>query len=207
MALTSSLNCLSCRNPYQAPHSLMPTPFSSTEKPFFCTPPLKKRFTAKNVTKNAKKHPKKDVKSDLSENFQSPSPAAHKILISTSLEIIHRPKFAQNICFAATICRVGHANKTKGRAKSKKGSPEWGRFCFCRCVLLPSVSSVYFFLPFSSVFSALRFFGVICLRETEVQRRRGTTSPDPEKNPEPLRGPLGGFLVGIPREEKAPKSL
>ena len=47
-----------------------------------------------------------------------------------------------------------------------------------------------------------------CLRETEVQRRRGTTSPDPEKkNPEPLRGPLGGFLVGVPREEEiAPKS-
>ena len=45
------------------------------------------------------------------------------------------------------------------------------------------------------------------LRETEVQRRRGTTSPDPEKNPEPLRGPLGGFLVGIPKEEITPKSL
>ena len=40
------------------------------------------------------------------------------------------------------------------------------------------------------------------LRETEVQRRRGTTSPDPEKIPEPLRGPLGGFPVGILREEK-----
>ena len=51
-----------------------------------------------------------------------------------------------------------------------------------------------------------RFFGLV-LRETEVQRRRGTTSPDPERNPEPLRGPLGGFLVGIPREEKTPKSL
>ena len=42
------------------------------------------------------------------------------------------------------------------------------------------------------------------LRETEVQRRRGTTSPDPEKIPEPLRGPLGGFDVGIPRGEKTP---
>ena len=41
----------------------------------------------------------------------------------------------------------------------------------------------------------------------EVQRRRGTTSPDPEKIPEPLRGPLGGFPVGILREEKTPKSL
>ena len=40
------------------------------------------------------------------------------------------------------------------------------------------------------------------LRETEVQRRRGTTSPDPEKIPEALRGPLGGFPVGIPRQEK-----
>ena len=40
------------------------------------------------------------------------------------------------------------------------------------------------------------------LREMEVQRRRGMTSPDPEKNPEPLRGLLGGFRVGIPREEK-----
>ena len=39
----------------------------------------------------------------------------------------------------------------------------------------------------------------------EVQRWRGTTSPDPEKIPEPLRGPLGGFPVGIPREEKAPQ--
>ena len=39
-------------------------------------------------------------------------------------------------------------------------------------------------------------------REMEVQRQSGTTSPDPEKIPEPLRGPLGGFLVGIPREEK-----
>ena len=29
------------------------------------------------------------------------------------------------------------------------------------------------------------------LREMEVQRRRGTTSPDPEEIPEPLRGPLG----------------
>ena len=36
----------------------------------------------------------------------------------------------------------------------------------------------------------------------EVQRRRGTTSPDPEKIPEPLRGPLGGFPVGILGEEK-----
>ena len=45
------------------------------------------------------------------------------------------------------------------------------------------------------------------LRETEVQRRRGTTSPDPEKNPVPLRGALGGFQVGIPREEKNTKSL
>ena len=41
-------------------------------------------------------------------------------------------------------------------------------------------------------------------REMEVQWRRGTTSPDPEKIPEPLRGPLGGFPVGIPREEKNP---
>ena len=41
------------------------------------------------------------------------------------------------------------------------------------------------------------------LRETEV-RRRGTTSPDPEKIPEPPRGPLGGFPVEIPREEKKP---
>ena len=38
------------------------------------------------------------------------------------------------------------------------------------------------------------------LKETEVQQRRGTTSPDPEKNPDLLRGPLGGFPVGIPRE-------
>ena len=45
------------------------------------------------------------------------------------------------------------------------------------------------------------------LREMEVQRRRGTASPDPEKIPEPLRGPLGGFAVGILREEKSPKSL
>ena len=45
------------------------------------------------------------------------------------------------------------------------------------------------------------------LRETEAQRRRGTTSPDPEKIPEPLRGPLGGFPVGIPREEETPKGL
>ena len=35
----------------------------------------------------------------------------------------------------------------------------------------------------------------------EVQRRRGTTGPDPERIPERLRGPLGGFPVGIPREE------
>ena len=35
-----------------------------------------------------------------------------------------------------------------------------------------------------------------------MQRRRGTTSPDPEKIPEPLRGPLGGFPVGIPRGKK-----
>ena len=42
---------------------------------------------------------------------------------------------------------------------------------------------------------------------SEVQRRSGTTSPDPEKVPEPLGGPLGGFPVGIPREEKNPKSL
>ena len=41
------------------------------------------------------------------------------------------------------------------------------------------------------------------LRETVVQRRRGTTSPDPEKIPGPLRGPLGGFAVGLSREEKA----
>ena len=45
------------------------------------------------------------------------------------------------------------------------------------------------------------------LRETEVQRQRVTTSPDPEKIPEPLRGPLGGFPVEIPREEKSAKSL
>ena len=45
---------------------------------------------------------------------------------------------------------------------------------------------------------------LLFLREMEVQRRRGTTSPDPEKIPEPLRGPLGGFPVGILREEKNP---
>ena len=39
-----------------------------------------------------------------------------------------------------------------------------------------------------------------------MQRRRGTTSPDPEKTPEPLRGPLGGLFVGIPREEKTLKA-
>ena len=36
MARTSSLNCLSCRNPYQAPHSLNPSPLF-TENPFFFT--------------------------------------------------------------------------------------------------------------------------------------------------------------------------
>ena len=44
------------------------------------------------------------------------------------------------------------------------------------------------------------------LRETEVQRRRGMTSPDPEKIPEPLRGPLRGFPVGMPIRRKTPKS-
>ena len=34
MARTSSLNCLSCRNPYQTPHSLNPSPLF-TENPFF----------------------------------------------------------------------------------------------------------------------------------------------------------------------------
>ena len=34
MAWTSSLNCLSCRNPYQTPHSLNPSPLI-TEKHFF----------------------------------------------------------------------------------------------------------------------------------------------------------------------------
>ena len=29
-----------------------------------------------------------------------------------------------------------------------------------------------------------------------------TTSPDPEKNPEPRRGPLGGFPVGSPTEAR-----
>ena len=36
MARTSSLNCLSYRNPHQAPHSLNASPLF-TEKPFFCT--------------------------------------------------------------------------------------------------------------------------------------------------------------------------
>ena len=36
MARTSSLNCLSCRNPYQTPHSLNPSPLF-TENPFFFT--------------------------------------------------------------------------------------------------------------------------------------------------------------------------
>ena len=36
MARTSSLNCLSCRNPYQTPLSLNPSPLF-TEKPFFFT--------------------------------------------------------------------------------------------------------------------------------------------------------------------------
>ena len=36
MARTSSLNCLSCRNPYQTPHSLHPSP-PFTENPFFFT--------------------------------------------------------------------------------------------------------------------------------------------------------------------------
>ena len=36
MARTSSLNCLSCRNPYQAPHSLNASPIF-TEKPFVFT--------------------------------------------------------------------------------------------------------------------------------------------------------------------------
>ena len=39
-----------------------------------------------------------------------------------------------------------------------------------------------------------------------MQQRRGTTSPDPEKIPEPLRGLVGGFPVGIPREERTPKA-
>ena len=34
MARISSLNCLSCRNPYQTPHSLNPPPFS-LKTPFF----------------------------------------------------------------------------------------------------------------------------------------------------------------------------
>ena len=34
MARTSSLNCLSCRSPYQTPHSLNASPLF-TEKPFF----------------------------------------------------------------------------------------------------------------------------------------------------------------------------
>ena len=34
IARTSSLNCLSCRNPYQTPHSLNPSPLF-TENPFF----------------------------------------------------------------------------------------------------------------------------------------------------------------------------
>ena len=36
MAQTSSLNCLSCRNPYQTPHSLNPSPLF-TENPFLFT--------------------------------------------------------------------------------------------------------------------------------------------------------------------------
>ena len=36
MARTSSLNCLSCRDPYQTPHSLNPSPLF-TENPFFFT--------------------------------------------------------------------------------------------------------------------------------------------------------------------------
>ena len=36
MARTSSLKCLSCRNPYKTPHSLNPSPLF-TETPFFCT--------------------------------------------------------------------------------------------------------------------------------------------------------------------------
>ena len=36
MARTSSLNCLSCKNPYQTPHSLNPSPLF-TENPLFLT--------------------------------------------------------------------------------------------------------------------------------------------------------------------------
>ena len=64
-------------------------------------------------------------------------------------------------------------------------------------------------MTFSDVFLPVPFLAspFDLLRETEVQRRSGTTSPDPEKFPEPLRGPLRGFPVGISREERIPKSL
>ena len=48
MAQTSSLNCLSCRSPYQAPHSLNASPLF-TENPFFST---EKCFVASGLPKN-----------------------------------------------------------------------------------------------------------------------------------------------------------
>ena len=49
MARTSSLNCLSCRNPYQTPHSLNPSPLF-TENPFLFT---KKCFVGSPAQKSA----------------------------------------------------------------------------------------------------------------------------------------------------------
>ena len=51
MARTSSLNCLSCRNPYQTPHSLNPSPLF-TENPSFFT---EKCFVGSPAQKSAQK--------------------------------------------------------------------------------------------------------------------------------------------------------
>ena len=51
MARTSSLNCLSCRNPYQTPLSLNPSPLF-TEKPIFVT---EKCFVGSPAQKSAPK--------------------------------------------------------------------------------------------------------------------------------------------------------
>ena len=98
MAQTSSLNCLSCRNPYQTPLSLNPSPLF-TEKPFFFT---EKCFVG------------------------SPAQKSAPINFWTWTWLKHFQKFPSDFC-RSLLLRILAATLPEKQGKSQKlGCRKWG---------------------------------------------------------------------------------